>query len=1117
MNLSVIYWNTAKNPEAIPIALGDRCEFDVIAIQEPSRNKETGRLYCPARGKYYLIYGGTGRAALYVHKRHSIASWSQDTGEDWCSVTFGSGQEAVTVWSIYSPCEEADWRSPLNELAERPPVGRHLLVGDMNLHHPLWDREGRVSSHADVLLSLAERWGLDLATPWGEPTRRRNTDRRDDRDGTIDHAWHTNTLRVSYEGPLDYAGSDHAAQLVKVVDLASAQRPRCAPRGWTWALMDKTLVQAEARNLHIGEQSDLNNPEALDRAVESLITQLHRIADLSTPRRKTNYGEGEPWWTREVDAAVKAASAAQRRYYAVPSPHTRDELQAAIRAQRSAIREARTRCWRLAVARASKTPKTLWGLQRWARLRSHAPQDPPTLPPLRDNEDAPQTAYSHSEKAEMLAARFFPNPEADLGDIEDTTWAETTSQQRFDIDKGIQVEEIEELIRQTGAWKAPGPGDNLPTGFLKACGRPLARILAMITQASFELEYFPQQFRSAGVVVLKKSGKTVKQQQTAGGWRPISLLSAVGKLIEAAIARRITDAAESQGLLPEGQMGNRKNRSTELAVRLVTEAVRTAWSYGAVASLLQLDIKGAFDTVNHIRLLDTMRKQGFPMWVVRWAGSYLEARTARLVFDDDESEPIALKAGVPQGSPLSPILFLLYIASLYEALERQGNLLIVGFADDTNIFVASRDIEANCRRLESAFRVCERWARTRGMEFAPQKSELMHFSRTHTAHSQGVRLAGKTITPVESARFLGVWLDRKLQWGRHLKEVKQKMATQKYALTKLAASAWGCSFDRARELYTKVIRSAIAYGASAWHEPGDKAPKGIARHLAATQSQCLRVVTGAYKATPIRHLETEAAIPPIDIYLNKRVAEFEARLDQSGMRQRIQGACEAVANRLRRQGRRRSRLVSTDLPRGSEARARWAREWCTEGAVSTPDEAVERDWKRRWERTSAARRAQEGRNTREPAETDPVFSGKQALKRHIGLKKHESSLLTQIRTGKVGLRAFLFQRRVPNVATPLCRCGNGEETPAHIAVFCPELEEERRELRAILAPQALLTTRDFAGATGDPARASAMVKWLLATGRFPEYRLARRYAEIQDHEDATAAPRELSAAPVRGH
>jgi hypothetical protein len=69
--------------------------------------------------------------------------------------------------------------------------------------------------------------------------------------------------------------------------------------------------------------------------------------------------------------------------------------------------------------------------------------------------------------------------------------------------------------------------------------------------------------------------------------------------------------------VPEGQTGNRKGRSTELAVRLVTEVVRTAWGHGAIVSLLQLDIKGAFDTVNHIRLLDTLQQLGFPIWVVR--------------------------------------------------------------------------------------------------------------------------------------------------------------------------------------------------------------------------------------------------------------------------------------------------------------------------------------------------------------------------------------------------------------------------------------------------------------------------------------------------------------------
>jgi len=102
MILSVVYWNTGKNQEAAPIALGDRSEYDVIAIQEPARSSGTGRLYCPANGKYHLVYGGNGQAALYIHKRHGIAGWSQATGTNWCRVTFKAGPEPLTIWSIYS-------------------------------------------------------------------------------------------------------------------------------------------------------------------------------------------------------------------------------------------------------------------------------------------------------------------------------------------------------------------------------------------------------------------------------------------------------------------------------------------------------------------------------------------------------------------------------------------------------------------------------------------------------------------------------------------------------------------------------------------------------------------------------------------------------------------------------------------------------------------------------------------------------------------------------------------------------------------------------------------------------------------------------------------------------
>jgi hypothetical protein len=152
------------------------------------------------------------------------------------------------------------------------------------------------------------------------------------------------------------------------------------------------------------------------------------------------------------------------------------------------------------------------------------------------------------------------------------------------------------------------------------------------------------------------------------------------------MARRVAGAAEWSDLLPNEQMGNEASRSTELAIRLVVTQFQEAWRQGATTSLLQLDISGAFNTVNHIRLLDTLRVCGFPGWLVRWIKAWLEDRTATLYYDGQATRPIPVKAGVPQGSPLSTILFILYIASLYRALkEKRPGIAIVGFADDANL------------------------------------------------------------------------------------------------------------------------------------------------------------------------------------------------------------------------------------------------------------------------------------------------------------------------------------------------------------------------------------------------------------------------------------------------
>ena len=212
---------------------------------------------------------------------------------------------------------------------------------------------------------------------------------------------------------------------------------------------------------------------------------------------------------------------------------------------------------------------------------------------------------------------------------------------------------------------------------------------------------------------------------------------------------------------------------------------------------------------------------------------------------------------------------------------------------------------------------------------------------------------------------------------------------------------------RAREVYTKCIHSAIAYGASSFHAPtpvGGK-PRGIAASLSKAQNRSLRIVAGAYKATPIRSLETETWVPPLDLYLNKRLADFERRIQtpfeptsQKAPASVIQLACSKVAGRFRNPRRRgRRRRPQPQEPTPSERAATAVEAWASQG--STTEEALEIAWKNRWDAEySTRRRGRPDRRLRttQPADDNPQFSDK-TLRVHSCLTKAESSLLVQAR------------------------------------------------------------------------------------------------------------------------
>jgi len=184
-------------------------------------------------------------------------------------------------------------------------------------------------------------------------------------------------------------------------------------------------------------------------------------------------------------------------------------------------------------------------------------------------------------------------------------------------------------------------------------------------QASLNKGELPSQWRNAQIIPLKKPGKG--NYTKAKAWRPISLLPTLDKALEAVVADRLSYVVETHALLPTNHFGARKQRSTEQALMLLQERIYRAWRQRKVLSLISFDVKGAYNGVYKERLLQRLRARRIPSSLCRWVDAFCSDRTATLSVNEYDPEKQGLpQAGLPQGSPLSPILFLFFNADLVE-------------------------------------------------------------------------------------------------------------------------------------------------------------------------------------------------------------------------------------------------------------------------------------------------------------------------------------------------------------------------------------------------------------------------------------------------------------------
>ena len=384
------------------------------------------------------------------------------------------------------------------------------------------------------------------------------------------------------------------------------------------------------------------------------------------------------------------------------------------------------------------------------------------------------------------------------------------------------------LIAELETSKSTGP-NGIPTEIFKMINFVISIPLSKIINICIRTGVHPEKLKLAHVIPIFKKGCRL----LVSNYRPISLLSNINKIFEKIMHKRIYSFLDKFNLLYKLQFGFRSKHSTSHALIHMTEAIRAALDSGLVTCGIFVDFQKAFDTVNHEILLKKLDHYGFRGVVNDWFRSYLTNRKQKVVINGFESDSKSLPHGVPQGSVLGPILFLIYINDLHQCIKY---CTTYHFADDTNLLNISKDYKTLKKQVNYDLFNLHKWLIANKISLNEGKTELIYFRKNGPAPILNIKLHGKTLTPSKSVKYLGVLVDEYLTGEAHCRELVKKLNRGNGMLAKARHYV---PFLDLKNIYHAIFSSHLMYGAQVW------SPKllSVTDKISRLQKNAMRIIT----------------------------------------------------------------------------------------------------------------------------------------------------------------------------------------------------------------------------------------------------------------------------------